>query len=181
MEKKQILSMLTMLKTAFPSYYKNFTKEEAEQVVDLFEMAFKDDDANEVFMALKKLILSSEFPPVIATIKKEIANNKMKDFPKAEDEWNEVLRLVSKYGSYRQDDALNEMKDYTRYIVGHIGFFNICMAETEQLKWQRKEFIEEYNSLKEQQKELIQIGTQGVKGIDIIKMLETKSIREEIE
>lgn len=169
MEKKQILSMLTMLKTAFPSYYKNFTKEEAEQVVDLFEMAFKDDDANEVFNALKKLILKSEFPPVIATIKKEIADNKMKDFPKAEDEWNKVLELCRKYGSYRIQEALDEMSAYTRYITGHIGFFNICMAEPEQLVWYKKDFINEYNSLKDQQKELIQIGH---KEVNVLKLLQ---------
>lgn len=178
MEKKQILSMLTMLKTAFPSYYKNFTKEEAEQVVDLFEMAFKDDDANEVFNALKRLILKSEFPPVIATIKKEIVDNKMRNFPKAEDEWNNVLDLVVKYGQYHQDKAFNEMNDYTRYIVNHIGFVNICMAESEQQKWNRKEFIEEYSNLKDRQKELIQIGH---KEVNVIKMLQEHNENKELE
>lgn len=178
MEKKQVLSMLTMLKTAFPSYYKSFTKEEAEQVVDLYEMAFKEDDAQDVVRALKEIIFTSEYPPAIATIKKAIANNKTSNIPLAEDEWNKVLELVGKYGSYNVEKALNEMNDYTRYIVNHVGFINICMADYDHLKWYKKDFVEDYNNLKDRQKELIQIGH---KEVNVLKMLQEHNENKENE
>ena len=61
------------------------------------------------------------------------------------------------YGeAYRQQEALDHMKPYTAYITNHIGYINICMSNDN--TWNKKEFIAEYNQLKEQEKELIQIG-----------------------
>ena len=114
--------------------------------------------------------------PTVAHIKKYIAENKTKSIPQAEDEWNKVLELVGKYGSYNVEKALSEMNDYTRYIVNHVGFINICMADYDHLKWFKKDFIEDYNNLKDKQKELIQIGH---KEVNVLKMLQEHNENKE--
>lgn len=149
-----------------------------KEMLELWLAFFKDENTNDFANAVNEYIRTRTTFPTAAHIKKYIVENKMKDFPKAEDEWNRVLELVSKYGTYRELDALNEMKDYTRYIVKHIGFVNICMADSEQQKWNRKEFIEEYSNLKDRQKELIQIGH---KEVNVLKMLQEHNENKELE
>lgn len=149
-----------------------------KEMLELWLAFFKDENTNDFANAVNEYIRTRTTFPTVAHIKKYIAESKMKDFPKAEDEWNRVLELVREYGSYNQEKALGEMNDYTRYITKHIGFFNICMAEPEQLVWYKKDFINEYNSLKDQQKELIQIGH---KEVNVLKLLQEHNENKEPE
>ena len=149
MTKEEFLEGITLLGVA---YDKEFTKEQIEVWYSMLGGYSKEELRN----AIKELIKTETRVPTIAHITKQIANNKTRDLPNAEDEWNEVLRLVHKYGTYRQQEALDLMKPYTAYITNHIGYINICMSSDN--TWNKKEFIAEYNQLKEQEKELIQIG-----------------------
>ena len=147
-----------------------------KEMLELWLAFFKDEDTNDFANAVNEYIRTRTTFPTVAHIKKYIAENKTKDIPLAEDEWNKVLELVSKYGSYNKEKAFEEMNDYTRYIVNHIGFLNICMADYDQLKWYKKDFIEDYNNLKERQKELIQIGH---KEVNVLKMLQEHNENKE--
>ena len=80
------------------------------------------------------------------------------NLPNAEDEWQDVLRAVREYGSWDEEGALNSMQPYTRKIVQYIGFKRICMASPDEQTWNKKEFIGEYNSLKDKVVENLQIG-----------------------
>ena len=171
MEKERFIKIMSSLG-------KLYQVEIDKEMLELWLAFFKDEDTNTFASAVNEHIRTSVYFPKVAEIKNIIANNKMNNLPKAEDEWNKVIDLVVKYGQYHQDKAFNEMNDYTRYIVKHIGFVNICMADIEQQKWNRKDFIEEYNNLKDQQKELIQIGN---KEVNVLKMLQEHNENKEIE
>ena len=100
--------------------------------------------------------------PSIAKITKTIAKTKV-NLPDAEDEWQDVLRAVRQYGSWDEKGALESLEPYTRKIVQYIGFNRICMATPEEQVWNKKEFIGEYNSLKDKVVEHTQLGVSEIK------------------
>lgn len=152
---------------------KIYDREIDKETLEIWLSFFSDNTTNEFKEAINQHIKTSSKFPTIADIKNLIAENKIKDKPQAEDEWNKVLDLVHKYGQSKQEEAFKEMNDYTRYIVKHVGFVNICMADSEQQKWNKKEFVEEYNILKNKQRELIQIDNKE------IKLFELKEVNNE--
>lgn len=156
MRQETIIKAITLLKANYQNAFKDYSKEDMQLIIKTWLEFFKDTTEEDFNKAIRNVINKYDYFPTISQIKKEIANDKTRDLPNAEDEWNEVLRLVHKYGTYRQQEALDLMKPYTAYITNHIGYINICMSSDN--TWNKKEFIAEYNQLKEQEKELIQIG-----------------------
>ena len=153
MNKQDFVKVLKLLGA---SYNKEFDQEQTE----VWYSFLKNYQYSELLEATKNIISKSKYLPSIAEIKEEIANLQTKDIPKAEDEWQEVLMAVRKYGYYRPQEALDSLKPYTAYITRHIGFMNICNATEEQQIWNKKEFIGEYNTLKDKEIENIQIGVE---------------------
>ena len=151
MDKTSFIKGLTFLGTA---YNKDFTKEQAE----VWYSMLKDYTLEEFSSAIQELVKSEERMPSIATVTKQIAKNKVSAIPEAEEEWQEVLKAVTKYGSYNQGIALRSLKPYTAKIVGYIGYTRICMSTPEEQVWNKKEFIAEYNTLKDKEILNLQIG-----------------------
>lgn len=161
MKQETIIKAITLLKTNYQNALKDYTKEEMQLMISTWLDFFKDTSINDFELAIKNIINKSDFFPTISQIKKEIANCKVNTLPSAEDEWEEVIRTIHKFGSYRQQEAMEHLKDYTAYILRHIGYQNICMSEDN--IWNKKEFIAEYNQMKDKEKELIQIGNKELK------------------
>lgn len=151
MTKEKFIKGLTFLGIA---YNKEFTKDEAE----VWYSMLREYSSEEFSNAIQELIKTEERLPSIATITKQIAKNKTTSLPEAEDEWLEVLKVIRQYGSWRQKDALNQLRPYTAKIVKYIGYNRICMATQEEQVWNKKEFIGEYNTLKDRLVENLQIG-----------------------
>jgi hypothetical protein len=156
MNQQTIIKAITLLKSNYQNALKDYSKEDMQLMINAWLEFFKDTSVNEFELAIKNIINKSDYFPTISQIKKEIANNKTNNLPSAEDEWEEVIRTIHKFGLYRQQEAMEHLKDYTAYIVRHIGYQNICMSENN--TWNKKEFIAEYNQMKDKENELIQIG-----------------------
>lgn len=153
MKKEDFIKALKFLGIA---YNKEFAQDQAE----VWYKFFVDDDYELFRQAIKNLIAKQDFSPSISQIKKEMANLQI-DIPSAEDEWQEVLKAVHKFGSYKEQEALDSLNPYTAYITRHIGYRNICMAEDQ--TWNKKEFIGEYEVMKDKEIENIQIGNKEQK------------------
>lgn len=71
MNKADVLKVMTVLKAAYPNFYRNVGGEEAEGVVNLWIDMFSGDDSVLVMAAVKTLIALDEkgFPPHIGAIK----------------------------------------------------------------------------------------------------------------
>ena len=136
---------------------KIYDRELDQETLEIWLSFFKEDNIDNFKNAVNEHIRTNNRFPTIADIRKIIANNKTKNIPQAEDEWGKVIELVHKYGSYNIQDALNEMKDYTKYIVQHIGYIRICNATEDEQKWNKKDFVEEYNAMKDKQVAQLQI------------------------
>ena len=73
MMREDVLIALGIIKVAFPYYYKDISKKEAENVVSLWCDIFADYDATLVVMAIKTIIASDpgSFPPSIGAVRAE--------------------------------------------------------------------------------------------------------------
>lgn len=155
MTKQDFLEGMTILGVA---YDKEFTEEQ----VSVWYQMLGNYTKQEFKSAIQELIKTEEYLPSIAKITKTIAKTKV-NLPDAEDEWQDVLRAVRQYGSWDEKGALESLEPYTRKIVQYIGFNRICMATPEEQTWNKKEFIGEYNSLKDKVVEHTQLGVSEMK------------------
>ena len=73
MTRQEALAIMAMLKTAYPSFYKDFSKEELNAAVNLWATMFADDPAYIVTEAVKSLMCTLKYPPTIADVKEKIA------------------------------------------------------------------------------------------------------------
>ena len=73
MTRQEALAVLAILKTAYPMFYKNYSKEDINAAVDLWATMFADDPAHIVTEAVKSLICTLKYPPTIADVKEKIA------------------------------------------------------------------------------------------------------------
>lgn len=138
MNKEQFIKGLKYLGTA---YNKEFTEEQATVWYDFF----RDEDFEAFRQAVKRIIPQKQFMPSIAELKSEIATLKNPILQlNADEEWNEVLKAVRRWGSYREEEALNSLKPYTKHIARMVGYTRICMSKD--IQWERKEFIELFNN-----------------------------------
>ena len=75
MTREETLAIMSVLKAAYPAFYKDMKRSEAESVVNLWSSMFADESADLVAAAVKAHIATDErgFPPHIGAIKASIA------------------------------------------------------------------------------------------------------------
>lgn len=152
MNKDEFLKGMAILTAV---YDKEFTKEQ----IEVWYSVLGQYSVDEFSEAISELIKTEKKLPTIAHITEQIAKSKLKNIPTAEEEWEEVIDAVHRFGSYREAEAMDSLKPYTKKIAGYIGYQRICMASPEEQVWNKKEFIGEYNALKDKEIENLQIGS----------------------
>lgn len=86
-----------VLKAAYPNYYRDMNRKDAEAVVDLWATMFNDEPMQLVAMAVKAHIASDVkgFPPHIGAIKEAIVKLQMPDTLTELEAWSIVSRAAS--------------------------------------------------------------------------------------
>lgn len=79
--------------------------------------------------AIRKLAMTTTNPPALATIREAALEVMEGDGPDWGSGWQEVNRAISRYGMYREEEALNSMSEITRDTVKRLGFQNLCISE----------------------------------------------------
>lgn len=74
MTRQETVSILAILRAAFPSFYKGMERKELEGIVSLWNDMFQDDAANVVAGAVKALIATKTtgYPPTIGEVKEHV-------------------------------------------------------------------------------------------------------------
>lgn len=92
-ETKQIM---TILKTAYPQFYKGQSVDEMKQAILLWQNLFADDDAVNVAMAVKSFIATDTkgFPPVIGVIKDMLIKLTTPEQMSEMEAWNLVTKAM---------------------------------------------------------------------------------------
>lgn len=119
MDRTETLKILSVLRGAYPAFYRDTTKKEAEAIAGLWEDMFAEDDYVIVAAAVKALIVadSKGFPPVIGQIKERIRQlTEPKEMTEAE-AWTLVAKAV-KNGLYGSKEEFEKLPADIRRIVG---------------------------------------------------------------
>ena len=101
---------------------------DAEAIQIWYEL-LKDLDYATANVAIQKHMVSSKYPPTIADIREQATEVSYGQAPLWSDGWEQVLRAMRLYGSYRLQEALDSMDDLTRKAVKRLGFKELCMSE----------------------------------------------------
>lgn len=112
MNREETLAIMGVLKAAYPNYYRDMRRADAEGIVELWHTMFEDDPAQIVAAAVKAHIASDVkgFPPHIGAIKQAIV--KLTKPPELElsemEAWGLVRKAVRNgiYGAQKEFDAL---------------------------------------------------------------------------
>lgn len=116
MTREETTKILSIIKLAYPNFYKNITKQEAENTVNLYQEMFKDDDVNLVMCAVKELINNLQYPPAIADIKNKMY--KLTNIDKTPAElWDSLQKAISNsiYNSVEMFEKLpEEVKQFVK-------------------------------------------------------------------
>lgn len=111
MNKKDMAAILTILKVAYPFFYRNISESEIIDTVNVWTSMFENDDPRLVTEAVKALIQThKDYPPTIAHVKEKIRlllePNRMTEL----EAWTIVNKAIkdSYYNSARIFEALPE-------------------------------------------------------------------------
>lgn len=145
MSKEQFIKGLKYLGIA---YNKEFDEEQATVWYDFF----KDVDYEVFRQAVKRIIPKNKFLPSIAELKHEIAQITNPVLQMNVDvEWDIVIKLIRKYGTYITREQFNELKPLTMKVVKTIGWRRLCMSEN--IEFERKTFYDIFNSYQKRSEE----------------------------
>lgn len=72
MSREEVITVLACLKVAYPNFYKDITKNDANEMIGLYQRQFANYDSNLVMVAVEEMIGMNTFPPSIAEIKEKI-------------------------------------------------------------------------------------------------------------
>lgn len=119
MNREETLAIMGVLKAAYPNYYKDMKKSEAEGIVALWTEMFKDEPAQLVAMAVKSHIATDTkgFPPHIGAIKDAIVKLHTADELTEQEAWAYVAE-ATRNSSYHASEEFDKLPPVVQRIVG---------------------------------------------------------------
>lgn len=115
MTRQEALGLLITLKTAYPTFYKDYSKEDINTAIDFWSTMFADDPAYIVTEAVKSLMCTLKYPPTIADVKEKIS---MITQPQAMTEMEAWQKVKSAINYYRAVEAFEGLPPILQKIVG---------------------------------------------------------------
>ena len=114
---------------ALKTYYPRENLLPNNQAMDLWFRQLQDIPYKVAEVGLNKWVSLNKWSPSIADIREMASTVSHGELPNWGDAWQEVLRAISQYGSYRPTEAMDSLSPLTRKATKRIGFVNLCMSE----------------------------------------------------
>lgn len=152
MNRTETMAIMAILKEAYPYYYKDKSKEELNQTVNLWAEMFASDPAKIVAEAVKALICTLKFPPTIADVKEKISLITQPCQMSEMEAWQMVKSAMSYYNA---TETFERLPPILRRIVGspnQLREWAIMEAETVNSVVQSN-FMRSYKVVAAQEKE----------------------------
>lgn len=117
MNREEIIAIFKVLKTAYPKFYAEMSRKEAEDTINLWQEMFAHENPALVTAAIKDLINSFKFPPTIADVK-----DRMYELTNTETEtpieiWNEIMSAI-RNSIYYAGQEFERLPDMAKKFVG---------------------------------------------------------------
>lgn len=119
MNKTEAITILSVLKTAYPAAYRDLTRRDAEAMAELWAAMFREEPVELVALGVKAFIAGDQkgFPPHIGAIKAQVAKL-TRPAPLTEAQaWALISRAISR-GIYHAGDAFQGLPEPLRQLVG---------------------------------------------------------------
>ena len=125
MNKKEFAIFASALRTYYPK--ENILPN--EQALELWFKQLQDIPYDVAEVTLNKWVATNKWSPSIADIREQATDLTQGGAKDWGDAWQDVLRAISKYGSYEELKALESLDETTRKVVKRLGFRNLCFSE----------------------------------------------------
>lgn len=115
----ETIGIMSVLKAAYPAYYKGMSKRDAVAAVQLWSQMLADEPVEVVAMAVKARITGDArgFPPGIGEIQQEIDRLRFPDRLGEAEAWVRVRRAISN-GLYGSQQEFDRLPDEVKGVVG---------------------------------------------------------------
>lgn len=119
MNRKETLGIMSVLKAAYPNFYRGMSAADAEAAVSLWCGMFADDHVQLVAAAVKALIATDVkgYPPHIGAVKEKIRQITMPEKDTEAEAWTLVLKAISR-GIYQSKKDFESFPPEIQRIVG---------------------------------------------------------------
>lgn len=119
MTREETLQVLSVLKAAYPNFYKGMRKEEAESAVALWASMFAEDEAAMVAAAVKTLIATDikGFPPHIGAVKEKLRKLSCPESMTEAEAWSLVYKAIQR-GLYNSKEEYEKLSSVLQRLVG---------------------------------------------------------------
>ena len=115
----ETLSIMSVLKAAYPNYYKDMRRSDADAVVSLWVEMFKDDPVEIVAVAVKAHIATDKkgFPPHIGAIKEAIVKLKTSEEMTELEAWA-LVNKATKNSTWNAKEEFDKLPPVIQRLVG---------------------------------------------------------------
>ena len=113
---------------AIRTYYPRENPLPNTEAMELWYREFMEIPYESVVAGLRRHVNTSKWCPTIAELKEAIVTNVAGERDWGES-WNECLNAISRYGQYREAEALESMTPITQLVVKRIGYKELCRSE----------------------------------------------------
>lgn len=119
MTRDDVIKIMSVLRGAYPHFYRDISKQEAYDTINLWTDIFSNDDASIVSAAVKSLIDGDDkgFPPTIGQVKAKIRLLVGSDELTEAEAWNLVSKAV-KNGLYGAVEEFEKLPPAVKRIAG---------------------------------------------------------------
>lgn len=119
MTRDDTIDLLTILKAAYPNFYRDMTRKDADHVISLWSEMFKDDPVELVALAVKRHIATDTkgFPPHIGAIKDAIVKIQQPQDMTEIEAWNIVRKAIRSY-SWDAKEQFDKLPPVLQRLVG---------------------------------------------------------------
>lgn len=160
MTRNDVIKIMSVLRGAYPGFYRGISKAEALDTINLWADMFANDDAALVGVAVKCLIETDEkgFPPTIGQVKAKMRMLASKTAPTESEAWNLVAAAV-KNGLYGAAEEFAKLPDVCQRIVGSPSQLrDWAMMDSDSLhSVVASNFQRSYRAISDRQKELAKL------------------------
>ena len=154
--------------SALRTYYPREQILPNQQAMELWFRELQDIDSKVAEAALRKWVATNKWSPSIADIRETASSVQSGDLPDWGDGWEQVLKAIRYFGTYRIPEAMESFDPITRQCVERLGFRNLCMSESP--NQDRANFRMIYEQLAERKKKDAQLALPLKQAIQAIQM-----------
>lgn len=119
MNQTETLKIMAVLRGAYPAFYRDMSRKEAESVVALWAEMFAEDDVAVVAAAVKALIATDDkgFPPHIGAVKAKVRQITQPSGMTPQEAWNLVAKAI-RNSAYESREEYEKLPKEIQRLVG---------------------------------------------------------------